>query len=128
MSVRPWGGYVSVDWELDGDNVEPLLWCLSFAVVDHFPLDYFLHGILTGDDAAPSGGDPGWLLYPERVDGGGVIYRAWTDSAMSYLEPCEGDYDEVTVKRLVRRTLENFAKANPQHRPQVESLINEYSL
>jgi hypothetical protein len=128
MTLRHYAGYVSVDWERDGDDVEPLLWCLRFAVSDAFPFDYFLRGILLGDDDAPSGGDPGWVMYPERLKDGRKIYRAWTNPDMSYLDPCEGQYDEATAKRLVRRTLENYAKANPEFSSNVQEVIEKYGL
>ena len=128
MTPRHYGGYVSVDWEVDGEDIEPLLWCLRFVVGYYQPLDYFLRGVLTGEESAPSGGDPGWLMYPERLADGRTVYQAWTNPDISYIDPCEGVYDEATVKRLVRRTLENFRKAQPERSVEVDEVIAKYCL
>jgi hypothetical protein len=126
MTMRDWEGYVSVDWEVDGDNIEPLLYCLSFAIQLNRPLDYFLPGILTGEGT--SGGDPGWVMYPERRSDGRTVYVAWTNPDMSDLDPCEGEYDEATVKLHVRRTLNNFAHAHPESTAEVDRLVAKYGL
>jgi hypothetical protein len=126
--IRHYSGYVSVDWKFDGEDIEPLLYCLRFAISDAFPVDYFLRGILMGDESAPSGGDPGWVLYQDRVEAGRMIYHAWTNPDMSYLGPSEGDYDEDIVKLHVRRTLDNFAKAHPECRTEVDQIVAQYDL
>jgi hypothetical protein len=101
---------------------------LSYAIAVNYPLDYFLGGILTGDESAPSGGDPGWVLYQDRVEQGRIIYHAWTNADISELDPCEADYDEATVKLHVRRTLDNFAKAHPERQADVDKVIAKYAL
>jgi hypothetical protein len=121
-------GYVgdAEDWGAYG----PLLYCLGFAVenVAGKPVDYFLRGILNGDEDAPSGGDPGWVLYRDRFENGQVVYHAFTNPEMSGLDPSEADYDEVTVKLHVRRTLDNFAKAHPERQAEVREVVTKYRL
>jgi hypothetical protein len=121
-----YSGYVSVDWKIDGEDVEPLLWCLSFAVVDHCALDHFLRGILTGD--GPSGGDPGWSIDRWVGPEGAVVYLANTDPDMSYLDPHEGVYDERTVFRVVRRALENLRTAHPKRSGEIDAVKAKYDL
>ncbi|WP_217900187.1 hypothetical protein [Noviherbaspirillum humi] len=121
------GNYTWWDSENDSHTLLPLLYCVGNAL-PYQPLDYFLRGIFTDDPLAPGGGDPGWVWYREKQDDGTYRYYAWTYAEMSGLDPCEGDYDEATVKRLVRETLENFRKAHPDRAAEIDEVINKYDL
>ena len=114
--------------------LEPLLWCLDFAIAQYHPLDYFLSGIFT--QIGPVGGDPGWQLFREEDDAGRPVldksgtpmFYAWTDPNTSGLNPHEGTYNEATVKIHVRATLENFRKAHPGRSSEVDKVIVRYGL
>jgi len=121
-------GYVG-EWE-DWAKYGPLLYCLGFAIenVKGQPVDYFLRAFFSDDKESPSGGDPGWLLYRDRVELGRTIYHAFTVPDASGLDPHEADYDEATVKRLVRRTLENFRAAHPERSNEIDAVVSKYGL
>lgn len=121
------GNYTWWDSECDSVDLLPLLYCIGNAV-PYRPLDYFLRGIFTDDAMAPGGGDPGWGWWRERKDDGHYLYHAWTNPDISALEPFEADYDEVTVKRCVRRTLEDFSEAHPDRKAEVEEVIMRFGL
>jgi hypothetical protein len=127
-SERRIGTYVWWDSATESVELLPLLECLSYAIESNRPLDYFLRGILGGDATAPSGGDPGWVLYQDHLEGGRVIYHAFTDPEMSGLDPNEGDYDEWTVKLHVRRALDNFVTAHPDQANEVRDVVLKYGL
>lgn len=122
------GEYVWLMHDEDDAGLYPLAECLSYAINSYQPLDYFLGGLLTDDELALSGGDPGWSWYREKQPDGTYKYHAWTYSEISGLDPCEGEYDEATVKKYVRRTLENFRKAHPERAKEVEDVIAKYQL
>jgi hypothetical protein len=136
MVVRHWGGYVSVDWDCDGDNIEPLLWCLRFLIVDHLPLDYWLSRIFPAIEKRYAGGDPGWEITNVDLDtgdmlydpSGKIIYRVWIDEDISYLESGVGIYEEAIIKYHVRRTLENFRAINPASSSEIDALVLKYGL
>ncbi|RCS56430.1 hypothetical protein DU000_12500 [Parvibium lacunae] len=113
---------------METENIAPLLWCLDFAIVPHYPVDYFLPGIFTDDENALGGGDPGWVWHREKQSDGTYRYYAWTVEDTSYLDPCEGEYDEATVKYHVRRALENFRQAHPERNAEVDEVIAKYAL
>ena len=125
-------GYVS-NYNSASNDLAPLLWCLGFVITDR-ELDFYLQGTFTGKGLC--GGDPGWQLFPEKDDVGRPVldesdkpmFYAWTDPDISGLNPHEGTYDEATVKKHVRATLENFRKAHPGRSPEVDKVIVRYEL
>ena len=121
------GNYTWYDFEVDGAHLLPLLYCIGHAV-HRRPLDYFFKGIFTDDELAPGGGDPGWSWYRELQPDGTYDYHAWTYEDISGLDPCEGVYDEATVKLHVHRTLLNFAEAHPDRATEVNEVIARYGL
>lgn len=116
-------------WDADRDSVVllPLLYCIGNAL-PYRPLDYFLRGLFTDDELAPGGGDPGWVWYRDKKEDGSYTYHAWTNEDISGLTPSEADYDEVTVKLHVRRTLDNFEQAHPDRASEVQAVIQRYDL
>jgi hypothetical protein len=121
------GNYTWWDAEKDSAALLPLLYCIGNAI-PHEPLDYFLRGIFTDDKLAPGGGDPGWTWYRDRLPDGSYTYHAWTNEDSSGLDPCEGDYDEATVKLHVYRTLMNFAETHSESKDEVEDVVARYAL
>jgi hypothetical protein len=121
------GNYTWWDSACESIILLPLLYCIGNAIPCR-PLDYFLKGIFTDDEMAPGGGDPGWVWWRERQSDGSYLYYAWTDPEMSALEPFEASYDEITVKRYVRRTLENYAEAHPERQAEVVEVITKFGL
>jgi hypothetical protein len=110
MNTSRVGNYTVFDQDKDDDSTRPLLEALRFAIQPYKPLSYFLDGIFL--DIGFTGGDPGWVI--ERRLGGpeGKTFWVYLSSDYSYEEEDEFWYDEATVKRHVRRTLENFAIVN----------------
>lgn len=106
----------------------PLLWGLDYAIEINFPIEEFVQGLFTDYENAPSGGDPGWAIYKDRVEDGRAIFHAWTDPNMSYLDPSEADYEEWIVKRRVREALEEFLLSYPSRAALVARLIERYEL
>lgn len=121
------GNYTWWDAETDSPDLLPLLYCIGNAVPSR-PLDRFLRGIFTDDENALGGGDPGWTWFRELRSDGTYEYHAWTYGDVSGLDPCEGVYDEATVKQHVHRTLVNFAAAHPDRKTEVEEVIARYKL
>lgn len=136
MTVRHWSGYVSIDCECDGNNIESLLWCLRFLIVDHLPLDYWLSRIFPAIEKRYAGGDPGWEITNVQLDTGDAlcdsmgraIYRVWIDESISYLESGVGFYEEAIVKHHVRRTLENFRAMHPAYSIEIDALVLKYGI
>lgn len=114
-------------WDADFDSVDllPLLYCIGNAI-PYQPLDYYLQGIFT--DQGPCGGDPGWGIEKKITTDGKKVYWAYSNAEISGLDPCEGDYDEETVKKHVRRTLENFRKSHPERSREVDEVVAKYQL
>ena len=119
------GNYTWWDADTESEALLPLLYCIGNAI-PHVPLDYFLRGIFTG--IGPCGGDPGWGIEKKSAADGKVFYWAYCLPDISGLDPCEGEYDEATVKKHVRRTLENFRKAHPERAAEVNEVISKYQL
>lgn len=125
MVMEPYGGYVTVDWGVDGYEVEPLLFCLRFAISDRYPVDFFLNGIILG--SGPAGGDPGWQIDRVVQPNGETSYVAQV-SEVHGLDPRESTYSQAVFDEHVRRTLGRYAQRHPEAAREVEHLIHIYGL
>lgn len=130
------GEYVWLKRDESTLSLYPLAECLSYVINSFQPLDYWLRQIFPSTEPHYAGGDPGWeitnydpdtgeMLYDET---GNIKYHAWTNEDISGLDPCEGEYDEATVKKHVLRTLENFRHAHPERTKEVDEVIARYQL
>ncbi len=119
------GNYVFQDSDDRAGALLPLLQCLRFAVALNRPLDYFLKGIFTGEGTC--GGDPGWVIEKIIADDTSAKYYAFISEDCCD-PPNEGTYDEATVKKHVRATLENFRKAHPERTIEVDEVIARFGL
>jgi hypothetical protein len=112
MTASRIGSYVVVDLELERDDIVVLVEALSYAILPNHRVDKYLQGIFTG--IGPSGGDPGWAIDRTVNEAGVAVYDVFMSGDISGQDIEEARYDEATVKRHVRRTLENFAAAHPE--------------
>jgi hypothetical protein len=119
------GNYTWFDKDKDSLELLPLLYCIG-NTTHASSIDYYLKGIFTG--VGPCGGDPGWQLFPDDDYIDKKMFYAWTNADISGLDPHEGTYDEATVKKHVRATLENFRKAHPERSIEVDEVILRFLL
>lgn len=124
QSTNQIGNYVWRDPNDETNFLLPLLECLRFAVTLNRTLDYFLEGVFTGK--GPCGGDPGWVIERTAID---KLVKYQVHISEDFCDPPnEGTYDEATVKKHVRATLENFRAAHPERSGEVDEVIIRFSL
>jgi hypothetical protein len=126
MSTSRLGNYVIVDWDCERGDIAPLVEALSYAIQANRRVDFFLEGIFTGN--GPSGGDPGWAIDRATDQIVERQFHVYMSSDISGHDIDEAVYDEATVKRHVRRTLENFAAMHPDRKQEVEEALLKYKL
>lgn len=124
------GNYTWYDTAVEGEEMEPLLYCIgcAFPARDRKEYWYYVPALFDSSRGGGAGGDPSWNIDRFINEAGQVMYSAEYETYLTGVEPPYGEYDEATVKRYFAKTMREYARVHPETAANIEQLIQKYQL